>query len=142
MANPYINKVVLGNETLLDLTVDTATAADVASGKYFHLATGERVQGTASGAAGGTIAVDSASMVGSVETGTAVTAAPNYTPSGDIRLVTQPVQIVDTAALNTSYSNYVLTISGVTTTSHAVAVPSDATFVGSPVKLVVESEEQ
>lgn len=46
MANQYKNKVIYNGETLIDLTTDTAVAADVQSGKYFHLATGERVQGT------------------------------------------------------------------------------------------------
>ena len=47
MANEYVNKVVLSNgETLIDVSVDTAVASDVASGKYFHLATGQRVQGS------------------------------------------------------------------------------------------------
>jgi len=53
MANQYVNKVVLGSETLLDLTADTATAADVAQGKTFHLATGAPATGTASGGGGG-----------------------------------------------------------------------------------------
>lgn len=53
MANEYVNKVVLGSETLLDLTADTATAADVAQGKTFHLATGAPATGTASGGGGG-----------------------------------------------------------------------------------------
>lgn len=44
--NPYVNKVEYGGDTLLDLTNDTAVAADVAQGKYFHLATGQRVQGS------------------------------------------------------------------------------------------------
>lgn len=48
-SNPYVNKVEKGATTLIDLTSDTALAADVAQGKWFHLATGERVQGTASG---------------------------------------------------------------------------------------------
>jgi len=52
MANEYVNKIVLGNETLLDLTADTATAADVAQGKTFHLATGAPATGTASGGGG------------------------------------------------------------------------------------------
>ena len=46
MPNTYINKVVYGTDTLIDLTSDTATAADVINSKYFHLKTGERVQGT------------------------------------------------------------------------------------------------
>lgn len=46
-SNPYVNKVVNAetNATIIDLTADTALASDVAQGKYFHLATGERVQG-------------------------------------------------------------------------------------------------
>ena len=45
MPNPYVNKVVYNGVTLIDLTADTTLAADVAAGKYFHLASGERVQG-------------------------------------------------------------------------------------------------
>lgn len=61
--NPYVNKVVNAetNTTLIDLTSDTAVAADVAQGKYFHLATGERVQGTSTGGSGteaGTVTQD------------------------------------------------------------------------------------
>ena len=45
--NPYVNQVGLADGTILiDLTTDTAVATDVKSGRYFHLATGERVQGT------------------------------------------------------------------------------------------------
>ena len=46
MANQYKNKVIYDGNVLIDLTADTAVASDVQSGKYFHLATGERVQGT------------------------------------------------------------------------------------------------
>ena len=42
-----INKIVYGNETLIDLTEDTATESDVASGAMFHLANGVRTTGTA-----------------------------------------------------------------------------------------------
>lgn len=46
-SNEYVNQVGLADGTILiDLTADTAEAADVKSGRYFHLATGERVQGT------------------------------------------------------------------------------------------------
>lgn len=39
------NKIIYGNETLIDLTGDTATEADVASGKTFHLASGVQATG-------------------------------------------------------------------------------------------------
>lgn len=47
MANTYVNQVGLADGTILiDLTTDTALAADVLTGKYFHLASGQRVQGS------------------------------------------------------------------------------------------------
>lgn len=47
-----INQVKYGNTTLIDLTDTTATASDVASGKYFYTNAGVRTQGTASGGGG------------------------------------------------------------------------------------------
>lgn len=41
-----INKVIFGGETLIDLTSDTVTAADVASGVTFHLPNGTVGTGT------------------------------------------------------------------------------------------------
>ena len=73
--NPYVNKVELANgTTLIDLSSDTAVASDVAQGKYFHLATGERVQGTGSGSgSGGIVITDTTdSAGGTVRTITAV----------------------------------------------------------------------
>lgn len=46
--NPYVNKVVYGDDTLIDLTDTTAEAGDVAEGKYFYNAAGSRTLGTAS----------------------------------------------------------------------------------------------
>lgn len=47
-----VNKVNYGNTTIIDLTDTTATASDVASGKYFYTNAGVRTQGTASGGGG------------------------------------------------------------------------------------------
>lgn len=42
-----INKIVYGEDTLMDLTDTTATSEDVAEGKYFYSASGVRTLGTA-----------------------------------------------------------------------------------------------
>lgn len=44
--NQHVNKVIYGNQTLIDLTNDDVLQSDVLSGKYFHLPSGERVAGT------------------------------------------------------------------------------------------------
>lgn len=46
MANQYVNKVVFGTETLIDLTGDTVTAADILSGKKAHDKSGAQITGT------------------------------------------------------------------------------------------------
>lgn len=51
-SNPYVNKVVFGGDTLIDISDSTAVASDVAQGKYFYLATGEKVAGTSTGGGG------------------------------------------------------------------------------------------
>ena len=44
--NQYINKVIYGGDTLIDLTVDDVAASDVLSGKKFHLPSGAPGTGT------------------------------------------------------------------------------------------------
>jgi len=46
MANQYVNKVIYGGETLIDLTSDDVTAAQVLSGAKFHLPSGASATGT------------------------------------------------------------------------------------------------
>lgn len=47
--NPYINKVVYGGTTLIDLTSDTVTPATLAEGVTAHNASGELITGTMKG---------------------------------------------------------------------------------------------
>lgn len=44
--NPYANKVVIGNETIIDLTGDTVAAGKMLSGTTAHDASGAPVTGT------------------------------------------------------------------------------------------------
>lgn len=46
MANQFKNKIIYGGEVLIDLTQDDVTASDVHKGKYFHLPSGQRIEGT------------------------------------------------------------------------------------------------
>ena len=53
-----VNKVNYGSMTLIDVSGVTGTPADVASGKTFHLNTGEQATGTASSGGGMNIQVN------------------------------------------------------------------------------------
>ena len=44
--NPYVNKVVFGSTTVMDISDTTADASKVLSGEKFYLRTGEGVTGT------------------------------------------------------------------------------------------------
>ena len=46
MPNTYKNKVIFGNQTLIDLTSDTVTAASMLSGVIAHDASGATITGT------------------------------------------------------------------------------------------------
>lgn len=71
MANQYNNKVILGSETLMDITDTTATEATVASGSVFYKASGARSTGTATYAgaptAGGTAYKSASIAYGTVD---------------------------------------------------------------------------
>ena len=56
-SNPNVNKVVYGNNTLIDISGDNVTAGDVLSGKTFHTKNGASATGsmTNNGAVSGTI---------------------------------------------------------------------------------------
>lgn len=45
--NPYVNKVVYGSDTLIDISDTTATENDVLNGKYFYKSNGAKSQGSA-----------------------------------------------------------------------------------------------
>ena len=98
MANQYINKVILGEETLIDISDTQAVASDVASGKKFYLKSGAPATGTntydadtsdATASAGEILAtktayVSGAKVTGSMAnrgsvTGTITTKAQQYT---------------------------------------------------------------
>ena len=78
MANTYVNKVVYAGETLIDLTGDTVTAADVINGKTLHLRDGSTAEGSctfdadtsdATAAAGEILSTKTAYVSGSKITG-------------------------------------------------------------------------
>lgn len=52
------SKIILNDNTLIDVTDTTATASDVAQGKYFYTNAGVRTEGTATGGGGGAIVQD------------------------------------------------------------------------------------
>ena len=65
-----------GTASFTDVTDTTALASDVAQGKYFYLATGEKVQGTATGGGGGVgLSVD-AVLFGGITPTTSYSIAP------------------------------------------------------------------
>lgn len=70
--NQYVNKVVFGNTTLIDLTSDDVQRTDVMVGVVFHLPTGEQVTGTI--VDGDNLGYGGVAIVGSAIVGTAVVA--------------------------------------------------------------------
>ena len=75
MANTYVNKVQLADGTsLIDISTDTITAADVSVGVTFHLGSGETATGALPngnnleyGLTDGTLPIVGVAVVGSAE---------------------------------------------------------------------------
>lgn len=147
MPNQYVNKVVQSNgTTLMDISDTTAVASDVASGKYFYLATGEKVVGTASGGGMSVSDVPNSTGTGSVVTGTVlsnlttknITQNGTYNASSDSAdgyssvTVNVPTGITPTGTKNISITENGTTAEDVTNYANAqitVNVPTPTVFV-------------
>lgn len=76
MANQYVNKVQKSDgTTIIDITDTTATAADVATGKYFYAVSGEKTEGLNAGGNAFLISDTTDTAGGTIRTATAIEVA-------------------------------------------------------------------
>lgn len=112
--NEHVNKVVYDGLTLIDLTSDTATAADVASGETFHLRSGEQAVGTAtyagSPSVGGNANSTNAILYGAVDS-TSTSTAYTATVAGLTELY-DGVAVLLKNGVVTSAANFTIDVNG------------------------------
>ena len=88
------------------------------------------------------ITTETPNSVGSAVVGEARTGIPNYTPSGDIILQTQNIQIPTTGEFEYEVQNGYLVFNTISLNTQSVAVPTKATFSGSGTNLVTNRVEE
>ena len=107
MANQYKNKVIFNGVTLIDLSDTTAVQSDVASGKSFYTASGQKLLGTASG--GGTPSATQHTILFEFKdtTTTSITAYWDGTFISDAIKATVPTSYGGKTVQEASLDNYV-----------------------------------
>lgn len=99
MANQYVNKVIYGGNTLIDLTGDTVTANKVLTGYTFHAADGSTNEGTCE------FDVDSSDCTATVAE---VLATKTFAKGGQILTGTMPNRGSVTGTISTKAQEYTI----------------------------------
>lgn len=123
MPNQYVNKVQKADGTvIMDISDTTAVASDMASGKYFYTAAGEKVQGTASAGQAISIVDELDSHGGTIRhiNGIVVSGTKSITANGTGIDVTEYASVdVAVPTGGTPRTSSDLTVSGATVTAPA-----------------------
>lgn len=129
MPNPYVNKVQQADGTvIIDISDTTAVASDVASGKYFYTASGQKVQGTASAGQAISIVDELDSHGGTIRhiNGIVVSGTKSITANGTGIDVTEYAAVDVNVSTGTPRTSSDLTVSGATVTAPAGYYASSA----------------